>query len=141
MKIIDYQRKGNVIRFYLGLNTLADWTGDDWDDAPYEHNAGPVYRQYITGFLDVAIPFDCDVLAPHDGTDNSCYTKNDLKHRVVPCILIVPKPDDAYNSWSALNFDDHINDPSAIKIYCGDDAGTLLLSHLGMHVMRREIYI
>lgn len=39
MKIIDFERKGNLVRFYLGDDDLAEWWGDDWNDTPYEHNA------------------------------------------------------------------------------------------------------
>lgn len=36
MKIIGWERKGNVVKFALGDNHLKDWSGDDWNDAPYE---------------------------------------------------------------------------------------------------------
>ena len=39
MKIIGWERKGNVVKFVLGDIHLKDWGGDDWNDAPYEHNA------------------------------------------------------------------------------------------------------
>ena len=29
MKIIDFEKKGNVVRFYLGDNDLKEWYGDD----------------------------------------------------------------------------------------------------------------
>ena len=45
-EIIDFERKGNVVRFYLGKN--GEQWGDDWDDAPYEHNAGKVYTVSYT---------------------------------------------------------------------------------------------
>ena len=35
MKVIDFERKGNVIRFYLGKDDLTEWWGDDWNDTPY----------------------------------------------------------------------------------------------------------
>lgn len=44
MKIIDFERKGNLVRFYLGDDDLHDWSGDDWNDTPYEYNAGQVYE-------------------------------------------------------------------------------------------------
>ena len=40
-EIIDFVRKGNVVRFYLGKN--GEQWGDDWDDYPYEYNAEPPY--------------------------------------------------------------------------------------------------
>lgn len=42
MQIIDMEKKGNVVRFYLGENG-KQW-GDDWNDAPYDCNAGTVYE-------------------------------------------------------------------------------------------------
>ena len=39
MKIIGWDRKGNVVRFALGDDNLEYWSGDDWNDSPYEHNA------------------------------------------------------------------------------------------------------
>lgn len=30
MKIIDFERKGNLVRFYLGDDDLVEWYGDDW---------------------------------------------------------------------------------------------------------------
>ena len=27
--------------------------GDDWDDAPYEHNAGTVYEWFVKGYIDI----------------------------------------------------------------------------------------
>lgn len=39
MKIIGWNRKGNVVRFALGDDNLEYWSGDDWNSSPYEHNA------------------------------------------------------------------------------------------------------
>lgn len=62
--------------------------GDDWDDAPYEHNAGEVYDSFVTGIMDVAFPFDYEVLEPGGSYSNSIYCKEDMKERRVPCILV-----------------------------------------------------
>ena len=91
MKIIDFERKGNVVRFYLGDDDCEDYWGDDWNDAPYEHNAGTVYERFIKGFRDVTFPFDTLVLEPCSGTYNSDYSKEDMKKRNCPCIVVVPK--------------------------------------------------
>lgn len=101
MKIIDFQKKGNVVRFYLGMDDLKDWTGDDWDDTPYEHNAGMVYEEYISGYTDVVFDFDDIVLEPSDGAHNmnSDYCKDDMIARSVPCIIAVPKEVYKDESW------------------------------------------
>jgi hypothetical protein len=66
MQIIDFKRKGNVVRFYLGDATVHYW-GDDWNDRPYEHNAGQVYEEFIKGYKDIAFDFDDLVLEPANG--------------------------------------------------------------------------
>lgn len=68
MKIIDFERKGNLVRFYLGDDDLVEWYGDDWNDTPYEHNAERVYDEYIKGYCDMMFPFDDLVLEPCCGT-------------------------------------------------------------------------
>ena len=131
MQIIDFKRKGNVVRFYLGEKTpdwgwtrsdytrndgtTPDWLkpsdryyGDDWDDRPYEHNAGQVYEEFIKGYKDIAFDFDDLVLEPCCGAwhGNSRWCKDDMVARRVPCIIAVPKEvykdswDDSFDAWA-----------------------------------------
>ena len=53
MQIIDFEKKGNVGRFYLGDATKPYW-GDDWYDRPYNTNASRVYDKFIKGHC---VPF------------------------------------------------------------------------------------
>lgn len=85
-QIIDVERKGNVIRFYVGENG-KQW-GDDWNDAPYEHNAGTVYSEYVVRHVDYSIPFDLYVHEPSDDGINSQYSKEDFIARKVAPITI-----------------------------------------------------
>lgn len=103
-QIIDVETKGNVIRFYLGENG-KQW-GDDWDDMPYEHNAGTVYKEYVERTADVAIPFDMYVSEPADGTLNSEWSKQDMIDRKVHCLLIES------SEWGGKEL---------LKVYFGDD--------------------
>jgi hypothetical protein len=112
--IIDMERKGNLVRFYLGKNG-KQW-GDDWDDAPYEHNAGRVYDEFVTGTLDVSFNFDHQLFEPCDGTVNSRWTKQDMIDRKVPCLVVLPKLDDFW----CYSFDDALGHPEAKKYYFGD---------------------
>jgi hypothetical protein len=118
MQIIDFKRKGNVVRFYLGDATVHYW-GDDWNDRPYEHNAGQVYEEFIKGYKDVAFDFDDLVLEPCCGTYNSRWSKEDMVARRVPCIIAVPKEvhqdswDDAFDAWAGAD--------GIKKYYFGDD--------------------
>lgn len=116
MKVIDFERKGNVVRLYLGVGT--DYWGDDWDDVPYEHNAGTVYNEYVRGYVDVAFPFNMLVLEPSDDwTGNSRWSKDDMKKRKVPCIVVTDDND---------SFSTAMADESSRKIYFGDKAESLM---------------
>lgn len=97
MEIIDFDRKGNVVRFYLGKN--GEQWGDDWDDKPYNCNAGSVYGRFVESTRDIAFDFDDLVLEPCCGVLNCHYSKKDMIKRNVPCIVVVPKEivDEHYN--------------------------------------------
>lgn len=119
-KVIDFERKGNVVRFYLGADDCNDYWGDDWNDAPYEHNAGQVYDRYVTGVKDIAFPFDSLVLEPsNDWCYNSRYSKEDMKNRRVPCLIVVPA--EVVGDYSYREqFKDWIGSDGIKKFYFGD---------------------
>ena len=115
MKIIDFRKKGQTVRFYLGNSDV--YYGDDWDDYPYEHNAGEVYDEFIEGYTDVTFPFDDMVLEPADGDFNSNFCKYDMKARKVPCIIVVPQEQvDWYDQFTHYVGMDGIK-----KFYFGDE--------------------
>ena len=94
MFLIDFETKGNVIRFYFGSS--EGYFGDDWDDTPYEHNAGRVYSQFVERTVDVAFPFRYNVLTPEDDWHyhgNSPFCKDDFKANKAPCMIITAKND------------------------------------------------
>lgn len=103
MKIIDFELKGNMARLFLGRDDLRRWWGDDWDDAPYEHNAGRVYEEFVAGHMDIAFPFDAIVLEPCDGHLNSPWSKEDMQAGKVPVIVAMMHPQEQ-DRWSG--FDD-----------------------------------
>lgn len=121
MKIIDFERRGNLVRFYLGTDDCVDYWGDDWNDAPYECNAGTVYDQYVKGVIDMVFPFNALVLEPCDNyyyTYSAEYSKEDMKNRTVPCLIVVPEEIRA-NSWKD-RFKDWVGADGVIKFYFGD---------------------
>lgn len=93
MKIIDFFKHGNVIRLYLGADDCEDYWGDDWNDAPYEHNAGRVYSEYIQGYVEFAFPLKYDVCEACDGYFNSPFSKEDMINRKIPCLTISTEPE------------------------------------------------
>lgn len=131
MKIIDFDKKGNVVRFYFGDDSLTDYWGDDWNDRPYECNAGTVYEEFVKGYVDVAFDFDSLVLEPENdwrNHGNSQWCKDDMRERKVPCIIVVPKElledtwEDGFNYWVAADRVRKIyfNDPITILKHMGE---------------------
>lgn len=89
MNIIDIQAKGNVLRFYLGENGTQ--TGDDWNDVPYEHNAGKVYDEFIQDTYDIVLPFEFEVQEACSNFLNSPYCYNNFKEKNVAKYYIYNK--------------------------------------------------
>lgn len=115
MRIIDFERKGNVVRFFLGDD--PKFTGDDWNDSPYYCNAGRVYDEYIKGYRDIAFPFGLAVVEPKDPEDYNCtWCKDDMKARKVPCIVVAPEEE-----WHDDEFDYYVAGEGSIKFYFGDE--------------------
>ena len=119
MKIIDFEKRGNVIRFYCGKDDCDDYWGDDWNDRPYEHNAERVYSEYIEEYIDVAVDIDYHVMEPADDwryNNNTPFSKEDMKKRSVPCIIVVPEDD----SYVSEEFNRYAVSDNVDKIYFGD---------------------
>ena len=119
MKIIDFEKRGNVIRVYYGKDNCDDYWGDDWNDRPYEHNAERVYSEYIEEYIDVAVDMDYHVMEPADDwryNNNTPFSKEDMKKRSVPCIIVVPEDD----SYVSEEFNRYAVSDNVDKIYFGD---------------------
>jgi hypothetical protein len=115
MKLIDCAVFGNVVRFYLGENDLTNWDGDDWNDRPFESNAGPVYGEYVAGYIDIAWNGDYVVSEPADHN----YSKDDMKARRIPMVAVTPILLDTYR-WQ-YDYARVISAPDSIKFYMGDN--------------------
>jgi len=89
-KVIDWQVVGNVVELIFGPEHLEEWWGDDWDDAPYEHNAGEVYDEFVVGRVEIAFPWSYDIREPCDGYSNSPYSKEQLRDEDIPIVIIYP---------------------------------------------------
>lgn len=121
MKVIDFEKRGNVVRFYLAPNDCNDYWGDDWNDVPYEVNAGTVYDEYISMYVDYALPFDSLVLEPKDDwrwQGNSPYSKEDMIEGKVPCIIVVGQ-DVKRDSWDS-EFSYWVPNANVIKVFFND---------------------
>ncbi len=125
MKVIDFDTRGNVVRLYFGKDDNNDYWGDDWDDIPYEHNAGKVYDQYVYGYIDYAFPFDCVVMTPASDwkyssgySGGSPFSKQDMKKRKCPCVIIKK----GVNWWDGENYSEYLGskEKNVSKIYFND---------------------
>ena len=114
-EIIDFEKKGNLVRFYLGENG-KQW-GDDWDGVPYEHNAEGVYDEFVKGYCDIVVDFDCGVDELNEALEvaNTKYCKDDMKKRAIYCIKIT-KTEEKYEEH-LIFFGDKIEDILKLK-YC-----------------------
>lgn len=105
LKIIDFDITGNGVRLYLGQSTCNDYYGDDWNDVPYEHNAGMVYDAYIVTTAELHASLDLQVLLPEDDYSymgNSPYCKDMFKNRQAPFMIITKNSDWDYKYSNAL---------------------------------------
>lgn len=119
MQIIDFERKGNVVRFYLGEN--GEQYGYDWDDTPYECNAGTVYDRFVKFTVDISFPFDDLVLEPSSGTFSSDFCKLDMVKRKVPCIIVVPHELYESDFFISNDFSRWVCNDGVKKYYFGDE--------------------
>lgn len=119
MKIIDFDRHGNQVKFYVGSDYCENYYGDDWNDRPYEHNAGRVYDEFVTGWFVKTFDFDDVVMEPCCGHDNSNFCKDDMREGKVPCIVVLPKEHADHDAWY-YDFEDISGNKKAIKYYFND---------------------
>lgn len=117
MKIIDFERKGNVVRFYLGKDNVTDYDGEGWEKYPYDR-AERVDEKHIIGSADIAFPFDAMVLEPDCGEERCSYSKVDMKTGLVPCIIVVPP--NIVNGSQHTQFSYWANGRGTMKFYFGD---------------------
>ena len=102
MKKVDAEKhrlcyvNGNIM--YFTDNFAKQW-GDDWDDAPYEHNADPPYERDPSlpaevnrsrGHIVIGAWFDkrYRIGLPRDGALNSEYSVESINKGVVPWLSL-----------------------------------------------------
>lgn len=121
LKVIDFEKCGNVVRFYLDDIDCDDYWGDDWDDSPYEHNAGKVYDIFIKGYIDIAWPADWYVCEPSYNVVNSKYCKKDFKERKTPIIIVKDSNECDDYHWQCDSFKTLLNNHKPNYIIYFDD--------------------
>jgi hypothetical protein len=127
MKIIDFESYGNVVRFYYGLNNCNDYHWDSWQRADEDDR---VYSEYIKGYIDIAVDSDHAVLTPFASYPESHISKDDLKDRKAPCIVIIKQTSNGIYDWNRFSPSDYTRYSGAdckdsVRIYYGDDVKVL----------------
>ena len=119
MKVIDFEKKGNLFRLYLGADDCDDYWGDDWDDAPYEHNAGTVYDEFVQGIVYAVMAWAGAVTEPADDwnyNSNSPFCKEDFRSGRTPCLLLVP-PSEMEGWWTGEEYSKFIGNRNVVNVY------------------------
>lgn len=124
MQIIDFKRRGNVVRFILGYEGDDGFWGDDWSERPYEtQENNDVYENYVAGHRDIAFPFDAIVCEPCDGHKYSRRSKRDMKGQRCACIVVMMPEffdEDEYAWLYEGDYDMCAADGRSIKFFFGD---------------------
>ncbi len=92
MKIIDFHRKGNLVRFSMGRDDCNDYDRICWGNRPYDKYID-VYSKCEIGYVDICFPFNYSVAEPSYSDGSRSWSKYDMKHGIVPCIVAVPDSD------------------------------------------------
>lgn len=115
---------------YFTSNLEKQW-GDDWDDKPYEHNAGTPYNGCYEDGKRIPIKlkeifFELPWLweMPCSNTTNSNYSVEDINHGIVPWIT----KDDTY-IFAGISYNDFIKQIEELggKIYIPKKKGIKIL--------------
>ena len=101
----------SIILYFTALDDVTKQWGDDWDDAPYEHNAGTPYEYDYSqpeqgvengrgiypeiGIFKMIVDGGYNILTPRTNQLNSPYSVEDINRGVVPWLTIVDKNDKA----------------------------------------------
>lgn len=124
-KILDFECFGNIVKLYLG-ETVSGIYGDDWNDIPYEHNAGTVYDKFYTDTVEIAFPLSISVFEPCFGYSNSPYCKKDFLFRKVPFLMFGQLEE----TWKYHDYEELLETaPTLNKLYIGDDWGDVLVKY------------
>lgn len=134
MKIIGWERKGNVVNFALGKDNLDYWSGDDWDDTPYEHNAVTIPLFGTEKYVDIAFRYNVSVLEAEDDWHyhgNSPFCMNDFKERKAPILIIDITGEEEFYSLA-------VNKKDVYEIFMGDRFENIPWETLGGIVMTQQ---
>ncbi|MCD8119036.1 MAG: hypothetical protein LUE29_06095 [Lachnospiraceae bacterium] len=113
LKVIDFDVRGNQVILYLGKPELENYSGDGWDETPYEFYAGTVGSAYIEDAVVLNFPADTAVFQACEAQDecpklgiSGNVSKNRLRAKKIPCVLYSRDGE----NYREIRFDDVIGE-------------------------------
>ena len=79
----------DIAALYYSNKDAKDVWGDDWNDRPYEHNAGEPYMNDGDTFEKIIIDVGSQMQLPEDGYLNSPYSVEDINSGAIAWIRII----------------------------------------------------
>ena len=117
LKLIDFEKKCNQLRLFFGNE--KPW-GDDWDDAPYQHNAGRVYDRFIKDTAVLSFYYDDIVYEPADDYSFPDVSKEAMLRKTVPAFVVLPvKYRDPDSYWNSYSYTDLMLNKYTIQFFLG----------------------
>ena len=75
------------------LTDKDEYWGDDWNDAPYECNCGPVYDEYVRGYIDIVVPLGLYIEEIKDIAYDQYWSIQDIRENRIPFCVIRAEED------------------------------------------------
>jgi len=111
---------------YFTTQNLKDQWGDDWNDAPYEHNAGEPYGDRDGRWKIIKVAFEGDFDSPCSAVANSRWSVEDINRGNVPWLETSRYyRESPVSIWAGMPLDEFVK----LVKQCG---GTVYLSDLGI---------
>ena len=100
---------------FFTTQRLKDQWGDDWNDAPYEHNAGEPYTG--KGWKIFTVFFEADLNEPCDDYRNPYYSVEEINKKAIPWLSPYSSSEHNFKIWAGTTLRDFID---IIKIVGGE---------------------
>ena len=117
----------------MGKDDLNYWSGDDWNDTPYEHNASSTPLFGVEEYVDVAFDYEVSVLeaqADWHYHGYSPFCMDDFKDRKAPILAIDVSGEEKHYSLG-------VNKEEVYGIFMGDRFEDTPWESLGVVAMSR----
>ena len=78
----------SILALYFTPCPIMKVWGDDWDDTPYEHNAGTPYSEYKCVMYKMFATDNTEFILPDRGRDNSAFSVKQINANETPWIIV-----------------------------------------------------